>query len=103
MPSLTLSVVMVRTTSAPCWWPRVRSQVRALAQRPLPSMMIATWRGRRCGSRPAARACTWGLLRVMVMACVPVRSADDDLFAPGAGADPAHRHAQVAFDEFDVA
>jgi hypothetical protein len=32
-----------RTTRAPAMWPAVRGRPRAFAQRPLPSMMIATW------------------------------------------------------------
>src|SRR5581483_11419816 len=33
-----------RTARAPARWPAVRERLRARAQRPLPSMMIATWR-----------------------------------------------------------
>src|SRR5512145_1268745 len=36
----------VRTSaSTPCLWPKKRGMKRRLAQRPLPSMTIATWRG----------------------------------------------------------
>src|SRR5687767_14459607 len=36
----------VRTSaSTPCLWPKNRGMQRFLAQRPLPSMTIATWRG----------------------------------------------------------
>src|SRR3989442_225530 len=34
-----------RTASTPLRWPATRGRWRARAQRPLPSMMIATWRG----------------------------------------------------------
>jgi hypothetical protein len=34
-----------RTASAPFSWPAVRGSPRPCAQRPLPSMMMATWRG----------------------------------------------------------
>src|SRR4051812_11897094 len=34
-----------RTARAPSAWPSERSRPRDFAQRPLPSMMIATWRG----------------------------------------------------------
>src|SRR5688572_33018329 len=36
---------MRRSASAPSRWPAARGRPRALAQRPLPSMMMATWRG----------------------------------------------------------
>jgi len=34
-----------RTAFIPARWPNGRGSRRSLAQRPLPSMMIATWRG----------------------------------------------------------
>ena len=36
---------MRRNISAPALWPAVRGRPRFVAQRPLPSMMIAMWRG----------------------------------------------------------
>src|SRR5688500_6751535 len=36
--------VTARTLSTPCLWPRMRARPRLWAQRPLPSMMIATCR-----------------------------------------------------------
>src|SRR5687767_3189929 len=38
----------VRTSaSTPCLWPKKRGMCRFIAQRPLPSMTMATWRGTR--------------------------------------------------------
>ncbi len=37
--------IEARIVSAPARWPSWRDSPRARAQRPLPSMMIATWRG----------------------------------------------------------
>src|SRR5690606_17964023 len=39
------SRIDMRTGSTPCRWPAWRGRPRPLAQRPLPSMMIAMWRG----------------------------------------------------------
>ncbi len=36
----------VRTASTPLRWPSARGSPRRVAQRPLPSMMMATWPGR---------------------------------------------------------
>src|SRR5579862_1062056 len=41
-----------RTVLAPARWPAKRGRPRWRAQRPLPSMMMATWRGRRSGAMP---------------------------------------------------
>src|SRR3954454_20943627 len=45
MPSCAASRSRALTTSAPAWWPSTGGRPRAWAQRPLPSVMIATWRG----------------------------------------------------------
>src|SRR4051812_1102966 len=45
MPSCAASRSRALTTSAPAWWPSTSGRPRAWAQRPLPSVMIATWRG----------------------------------------------------------
>jgi hypothetical protein len=37
--------LMARRASTPRRWPATRGSMRCFAQRPLPSMMIATWRG----------------------------------------------------------
>src|SRR5688500_12851209 len=42
MPSSAAAVTACRTDSAPRRWPAMRGRPRARAQRPLPSMMIAT-------------------------------------------------------------
>ena len=44
---------VARTASTPARWPATRGMQRCLAQRPLPSMMMATWRGtaRECCER----------------------------------------------------
>src|SRR5574337_1705259 len=39
------AAITPRTASTPRAWPATRGILRFLAQRPLPSMMIATWRG----------------------------------------------------------
>src|SRR5690554_6070581 len=39
------------TARAPARWPTARGRRRRAAQRPLPSMMMATWRGRSAGFR----------------------------------------------------
>ena len=45
----------VRTSaSTPCLWPKKRGMWRFLAQRPLPSMTIATWRGTAGGDSAGA-------------------------------------------------
>src|SRR5256885_8667757 len=38
-------MIVRRTASAPRRWPATRGSPRAFAQRPFPSMMIATWTG----------------------------------------------------------
>src|SRR5262249_51955446 len=52
MPRRRLVSTTARTESLPRWWPSMRLRPRCNAQRPLPSMMMATWRGRRSRSRP---------------------------------------------------
>ena len=42
----------------PWRWPRTRGSPRDCAQRPLPSMMIATWRGSCSGRRPSTASCS---------------------------------------------
>src|ERR1700694_173210 len=44
MPSSGAAVTVWRTASAPARWPAARGRPRRVPQRPLPSMMIATWR-----------------------------------------------------------
>src|SRR5437016_2288125 len=45
MPSSTASRSRALTTSAPARWPSMTGSPRAVAQRPLPSVMMATYRG----------------------------------------------------------
>src|SRR5258708_40234970 len=45
MPKSAAATIVRRTASAPLRCPATRGRPRALAQRPLPSMMIATWVG----------------------------------------------------------
>src|SRR5690606_17555176 len=47
MPSRAQASTVVRTASTPLAWPATRGRRRWVAQRPLPSMTIATWRGTR--------------------------------------------------------
>src|SRR5262245_28229043 len=51
MPNSAQQVTVSRTDFTPARWPAIRGNPRARAHRPLPSMMIATCRGRRPGSR----------------------------------------------------
>ena len=50
MPSSPAPRTTRRTASAPRRWPATRGRPRAFAQRPLPSMMMATWWGPGVGS-----------------------------------------------------
>src|SRR3954451_23620827 len=45
MPNCAASRSRALTTSAPAWWPASTGSPRACAQRPFPSVMIATYRG----------------------------------------------------------
>ena len=45
IPSSIAARTVRRTASTPIWCPAERGSPRLSAQRPLPSMMIATWRG----------------------------------------------------------
>src|SRR5690606_5032743 len=55
MPSSAAWVVTRRMFSVPASWPAMRGRPRRVAQRPLPSMMMATWRGTtRSGDADAA-------------------------------------------------
>ena len=45
MPSSPAARTVRRSASTPRRWPSLRGRPRAAAQRPLPSMMMATWRG----------------------------------------------------------
>src|SRR5664279_2229833 len=49
MPSSLAVRTARRSASIPALWPAERGKPRASAQRPLPSMMIATWRGQTHG------------------------------------------------------
>src|ERR1051326_4310072 len=51
MPRRRAVSTTARTASLPLRCPSMRGRPRRRAQRPFPSMMIATWRGRRFGSR----------------------------------------------------
>jgi len=44
MPESGAASTMRRTASTPARWPAARGIPREVAQRPLPSMMIATWK-----------------------------------------------------------
>src|SRR5262249_44834614 len=49
MPSSCAARTTRRSASTPRRWPSPRGRPRAAAQRPFPSMMIATWRGTSAG------------------------------------------------------
>src|SRR5579862_3117817 len=56
MPSSAAALTVRRTASAPRLWPAIRGRPRDFAQRPLPSMMMATWvGGLRVGGLAASR------------------------------------------------
>src|SRR5208282_534478 len=57
MPSRAHSSVMRRTTPAPRRWPSIRGNPWRRAQRPLPSMMIAMWRGIFSAGTSASACC----------------------------------------------
>src|ERR1700712_2379161 len=52
-PRLAQALMVLTSASTPCLWPKMRGMKRFLAQRPLPSMTMATWRGT-SGSRAGA-------------------------------------------------
>src|SRR3712207_17064 len=70
MPSSAAERTARRTASTPRRWPSILGRPRRAAQRPLPSMMMATWTGilsvsssgpiaaERLGSAPMAASCT---------------------------------------------
>ena len=45
MPKSAAARTVRRKASTPRRWPSIRGKPRAAAQRPLPSIMMATWRG----------------------------------------------------------
>ena len=53
MPSSRAARVTSRTESAPLRCPSIRGRPRRFAQRPLPSMMMAIWRGSSSRKAPA--------------------------------------------------
>src|SRR5690606_7546047 len=58
MPKSPAARTVRRSASTPARWPAARGRPRALAQRPLPSMMIAIWAGftmRPLSGEPLAR------------------------------------------------
>ena len=73
MPSSPAARTVRRKASTPRRWPSTRGSPRAAAQRPLPSMMMATWRG---GSKRAPCG-----IRCRVCSCdLAARSNRHDLF-----------------------
>src|SRR2546429_9275203 len=52
MPRSGAASTVRRTASAPARCPATRGKPRRLAQRPLPSITIATWREELCGIKP---------------------------------------------------
>src|SRR5512147_105432 len=61
MPSSCALRTTARAASRPSRWPSIRERPRLSAQRPLPSMMMATWRGMNSGR--SRRSCTMAPLR----------------------------------------
>ena len=66
MPSSAAAVTVRRTASAPRRWPAMRGRPRDFAQRPLPSMMMATCRGGGSGSAQW-RARSWSDLKDLLV------------------------------------
>ena len=61
MPSSIAPMITSKSECSPRLWPSVRGRPRSLAQRPLPSMTRATWRGRSSGGMAGGRAPpAWG-------------------------------------------
>ena len=64
MPRSPAARTVRRNASTPRRWPSTRGRPRAAAQRPLPSMMMATCRGTSKPSLPAGSGCVaWSLDR----------------------------------------
>src|SRR4029077_8396952 len=61
MPSSIAPMITSKSECSPRLWPSVLGRPRSLAQRPLPSMTRATWRGRSSGAMAGGRAPpAWG-------------------------------------------
>src|SRR5215472_17266784 len=61
MPSSIAPMITSKSECSPRLWPSVLGRPRSLAQRPLPSMTKATWRGRSSGAMAGGRAPpAWG-------------------------------------------
>src|SRR5829696_9291385 len=65
MPSSIAERTVRRTASTPRRWPSTRGRPRRAAQRPLPSMMIATWAGT---ASPLAPVATGAVVRSVLSA-----------------------------------
>src|SRR5207249_202691 len=62
MPSSPQARTMARTLSAPARWPSMRGNRRCCAHRPLPSMMMATWRGMVLECGDLSPLCRWSFM-----------------------------------------
>src|SRR5690242_14708240 len=61
MPSSIAPMITSKSECSPRLWPSVLGRPRSLAQRPLPSMTRATWRGKSWGAMAGGRAPpAWG-------------------------------------------
>ena len=60
MPRRTDAVMASLSATIPALWPSVRASPRDVAQRPLPSMMMETWRGRQSMSMSASEMSSGG-------------------------------------------
>src|SRR5437879_1062832 len=65
--------MMTRADSAPARWPSIRGKWRCLAQRPFPSMIMATWRGK-VAFASGLRWAVWVTLLAAKVQIVPGRS-----------------------------
>ena len=63
MPSRTQAVIVSRRLLMPATWPSPRSRPWRVAQRPLPSMMMEMWLGRRSRSTSASATSSGGLAK----------------------------------------
>src|SRR5208283_3536777 len=85
---------MRRTMPAPRRWPSIRGSPRRRAQRPLPSMMMAMWRGILSAGTSANTSCFFSVSASGVMDIVgkdrllPVRPHGNDFHGP------AHQRAE---------
>src|SRR5437660_9332580 len=93
MPNSPTARTARRNASTPRRWPSTRGKPRSAAQRPLPSMMMATWRGGSTPSLPSP-ACGGALGGGGTAGCVALGEVEASgiLFTPTVAARNLNRH-----------